>query len=72
MGEHKIGWEEKGNKKKKNNMKNGRENEEYVKKNRQRKIWNVDMKKSWHCKRGTKRKKEDAEKNIKEKQTKAT
>jgi hypothetical protein len=40
-----IGWEERGGKNKKKNMKSRREKEKYVKKNRQRKKENVDMKK---------------------------
>jgi hypothetical protein len=60
-----IGWKERDDKNKKKNMKSGREKEKYVKKNRQRKKGNADMKKIWHCKGRIKRKEEDKEKNMK-------
>ena len=59
-----IGWKERDDKKKEKNVKSGNEEEKYVKKNRQRKKENVDMKKIWHCKGRMKRKIDDKEKNI--------
>jgi hypothetical protein len=46
-------------------VKSVNEGEKYVKRNRQRKKENVDMKKIWHCKGRMKRKIDDKEKNIK-------
>jgi hypothetical protein len=59
-----IGWKDRDNKNKKKNMKSGWDKEKCMKKNRQRKKANDDMKEIWHCKGRIKRKKEDKEWNI--------
>jgi len=53
-----MGWKDRDNKIK-NNMMCGWEKEKCVRKKRQRKKENVDMKKIWYCKGRIKRKKED-------------